>query len=756
MSPLAQHPAPLLPNPHRSALAAVTCLLLLSAVAASVADAAWVGTGPRAKSVQGLARDPLNPSRMWAATFGAGVYRSLDGGSTWVGYRDGLINTYVRCLAVNPVHPDSIFCGTNDGVFLSVDGGVNWVQRLATTQSVRGLAIHPVRTSTIYAASYGLGIFKSLSGGATWASINLGLANTKVRDIAIHPAKPETLFAATATGGGVHRSFNGGLTWAQVPDTTGSVGGAEQIQIDHLNPDRIYVAMLDRGVIRSTDGGATWYRINRGLTSYRCRSLAVTDTLRYVGTDSAGVFFSTLSDTLWHAASNGLTTGDVEGLLASSSNPATAWAATDGGGIFRTDNRGTSWFQLDGGMLRTFGFSLAVRPSSHMVYDGTGFGDQFWRSANQGGSWTRAAALFSRDSEHAVLPDPVAPTTVYLTAYGQGVFRSADDGSSWFNPDSLTMTLKNPFVRPLVSWPATQGHLFVGTGGGVYETTNGGATWSPDTLGMPPSFSVRALALVPGSPATLYAGSDSFGVYRSLNGGGTWTPANTGLTSPFTHDLLVDATASLTVYAATDSGVFKSTNGGNQWFPVGTGLPPGEARALAQDLVHPQAIFCAIWGGGVFETLNGGQHWYPVFNLAGLPTLNVRSLAVDGGVSTLYAGTDVGVSSASNYTLTVTSVEDPAATGRVPLAARPSPARLGYVDLVYSLSRSCAASVTVYDVSGRRVRVLLNTRAQPAGHHKVRWGGEDDRGRKVAFGVYFARLESPDGAQTTKVVLLPP
>jgi len=606
----------------------------------------------------------------------------------------------------------------------------------------------------MYASTYGSGIYKTYNGGASWNTINLGLVNTKVRDVAIHPANPETLFAATATGGGIHFSFDGGLNWTQVADTTASVGGVEKIQFDQLNPNRIYAAMLDRGVIKSTDGGANWVRINRGLTSFRCRSLAVVDTVRYVGTDSAGVYFTTLSDTLWHQVNTGLTNGDVEGLLASPSSSSTAWAGTDRGGIFRTDNRGAGWTQLDGGLLRTFGFSLAVR-SSHEVYAGTGFGDRFWRSSNQGAAWTHDVALFSHDSEHAVVPDPVDPQTVYLTAYGQGVFRSDDDGLSWFNPDSSTQTLTNLFARPLVAWPGQSGHLYVGTGGGVFETVNGGSTWRPDTTGLPPSFSVRSLALVPGSPATLYAGSDSFGVYRSTDGGLNWIGKNTGIPSRFVHDVLVDVLQTTTVYAATDSGVCKSTNGGDTWAIARAGLPMGEVRSLAQDSVHPGAIFCGVWGGGAFKSLDGAQHWTAVFNQAGLPSLNVRSLAVDGGLLTLYAGTDAGVSSVSNYSLTPTAVAESVPAPIASLAVRPTPVHGDNTQVFYTLSRRGQVSIRVYDVLGRLVRTLINRQTESPGLHVLRWDGLDQGRRAAVASVYFLRMEGPDGARAVKVVLVP-
>jgi len=691
---------------------------------------------------------------MWAAGFGAGVHRSLDGGATWTAYRDSLKNTFVRCLAVNPVYPDSVFCGTNDGIFLSIDGGVNWKENLRTIWSVRSITMHPFRRSILYAATYGSGIYKSFNGGATWGTINLGLVNTKVRDVAIHPANPETLFAATSMGGGVHFSFNGGLSWTQVADTTASVGAVEQIQFDRLDPRRIYAAMLDRGVIRSTDGGVDWKRINRGLKSFRCRSLAVVDTLRYVGTDSAGIWFSTVSDTLWHQVNTGLTDGDVEGLLSLPANPSTVWAGTDWGGIFRTDNRGGNWTQLDGGLLNTPGFSLVVRPSSHDVYAGMGFGDRFWRSGDQAKTWIHAVGLFSHDSEHGVAADPVGTQTVYLAAYGQGVYRSDDNGLSWFNPDSLGHTLKNLYVRRLVAWPGQSGHLYVGTGGGVYETTDRGLSWRPDTLGLPPSFSVRSLALVPGSPATLYAGSDSSGVYRSTDGGLNWVPKNSGLKSPFIHDLLVDSVRPLTVYAATDSGVFKSTNTGDTWAAARTSLPRGEVRALAQDLIHPTVIFCAVYGGGVFESLDGAMTWTPVFNQAGLSNLNVRSLAVDGSLLTLYAGTDAGIASVSNY-LNVTAVKELDPAPRVPLVARPTPTRGGDTQVIYYLSHPGPVSIRLYNVLGQRVRTLLIRNMESPGPHSIKWDGLDQDGRATPGGVYFLRMESPDGIRGTKVVVVP-
>ncbi|MEP7028541.1 MAG: hypothetical protein ABI960_08090, partial [Candidatus Eisenbacteria bacterium] len=492
--------------------AGVAIALVFTAAAVSAGPSTWTGNGPRARSLEAIARDPLQPARMWAAAFGAGVYRSLDGGATWTAYRSGLTNTFVRCLADNPAHPDSIWCGANDGVFLSVDGGVRWSLALATTGSVRGITLQPARPSTVYASTYGDGIFKSINGGLSWSAIDLGLANPNVRGVAVDPSRTNHLLSATGTGSGIEQSQDGGLNWSVLADTTASAGAAESVVFDGLGPLRVYAGTFGRGVLRSLDGGTNWTTINRGLGDLRTRALVLADTVRYVGTQGSGVFWTSLTDTVWHPAGAGITAPTVDALFASPSNAAQVWAGTDGGGLFRSDNRGSSWTQLDGGLLSTYGFALAVRPWTHALYAGLGFGDQFWKSTDGAVSWTRARFLFSRDSEHAVAVDPAAATTLYLTAYGSGVYRSTDDGATWENPDSLGGTLGNPFVRALVAWPAQSGHLLVGTGAGPFESLDGGATWVSRAGNLPASFGVHALAIRPGSPTSLFAGNDSAGV----------------------------------------------------------------------------------------------------------------------------------------------------------------------------------------------------------------------------------------------------
>ena len=753
------------PRAIRALLAILSIISLFPVRTCVAATEAWSGTGPRAKSIEALARDPVTPSRMWAATFGAGVYRTLDGGATWTGYRNGLVNTFVRCFAVQPHQPDSIYCGTNDGVFLSTDGGVNWNKLLSTAHSVRAIAIHPTNPDTILVATYGSGIYRSTNNGKNWSQVNLGLVSTFVRDIAYLPTNPTTVFAATGTGGGMHRSTLSGITWTQLADTTGSLNGthgaAEQIQISVTDSVRIYVAESDRGVIKSLDNGNTWKRVVHGLLSFNGRSLAIVDTLRYYGSSDRGAFFTTLRDTAWHMVDGGLTNLTVDALLSPASAPSTCWAGTEGGGVYRTDNRGASWSQLDGGLLNTFGFSLAVRPVSPgpvprtTVYVGTGFGDQFWKSTDNGSTWARTRYIFSHDSEHGVVPDPLLPQTVYASAYGGGVYRSDDDGVTFFDPDSLNLTLTNHFVRDLVAWPGQSGHLFVGSGNGLFETLDGGAHWVPrNGGGLPAAFSVRALTLVPDRPDTLYIGSDSSGVWKTTDGGNNWNPVNVGLPTPFIHTLLADSGATSTVFAACDSGVFKSVNGGASWAPARTGLPYGalgSVRALAQDPHRAAVLFCGVYGSGVYQSQDAGASWTALDN-GTLPSLNVRSLVVDPYVQRIYAGTENGVSW-TYYVIPGVDAPPIASEARPALFAWPNPAGRGDLHVRYALSRAGRARVEVYSLTGQRVRVLED-RARDAGAYDLLWDTRDAAGRAVPSGIYFIRLASAPGARTLRVAVL--
>ena len=158
-----------------------------------------------------------------------------------------------------------------------------------------------------------------------------------------------------------------------------------------------------------------------------------------------------------------------------------------------------------------------------------------------------------------------------------------------------------------------------------------------------------------------------------------------------------------------------------------------------------------MFGSGVFESTDGGQGWAPLYNSA-MPNSYVLALALDEASMTLYAGTEDGVWAFSNYPALAVAGDGPTKPA-LALTAWPNPVRTGVTQVRYSLSRPGATRLIVYGPSGERVRRLLDRRIESAGSHAVTWDERDSRGRRVAPGVYFLRLESNEGSRTARLVI---
>src|SRR5439155_1654570 len=155
------------------------------------------------------------PTTLYAATnFGAGVFKSSDGGGSWSAVNTGLPTfnySYVSALAIDPQTPATLYAETEGGVFKSTNTGGSWnaVNTGLTATPVGALAIDPQTPATLYAGTRALppgrrgGVFKSTNGGASWSAVNIG---ADVLAMAIDPQTPTTLYAGT--GDGILKSIN--------------------------------------------------------------------------------------------------------------------------------------------------------------------------------------------------------------------------------------------------------------------------------------------------------------------------------------------------------------------------------------------------------------------------------------------------------------------------------------------------------------------------------------------------------------------
>jgi photosystem II stability/assembly factor-like uncharacterized protein len=222
-----------------------------------------------------------------------------------------------------------------------------------------------------------------------------------------------------------------------------------------------------------------------------------------------------------------------------------------------------------------------------------------------------------------------------------------------------------PAYSALAIDPLTPTTLYAGTSGGVFKSTDGGASWSASGL-----INVAALAIDPLTPTTLYAGTSNVGVFggvfKSADGGVSWN--STGGLTGIVSSLAIDPLTPTTLYAGTlglDSlpgswgGVYKSTDGGVSWSPavlLGSGglycWPCGGVLALAIDPLIPTTLFAvtaadvAYYEDGsvnysapsqVIKSTDGGVNWIALLDVDSVLAINPLT------PTTLYAGTDDAV-----------------------------------------------------------------------------------------------------------------
>jgi photosystem II stability/assembly factor-like uncharacterized protein len=318
-------------------------------------------------------------------------------------------------------------------------------------------------------------------------------------------------------------------------------------------------------------------------------------------------------------------TGRITAVAAHPTDPDTLYVAAAGGGVWKTTDGGLNWMPLTDDQPTLFMGALALAPSDpNVIYAGTGeanfsadsyYGRGILKSTNAGATWTLLTGTgvdgspdnFDRRTISKIVVDPTSADTVYVAVAGlgtnslsgnTGIWKSTDGGLSWVNTTTALSTVEA--FTDLVLDPTHSQVLFAAVGSihgsaanGVYQTPDGGATWSPaGNFPMGATDGRIALALAPSAPQTLYAsiagsgqsGSTTLGtlfqMLKSSDGGTTWNlisgvPNYLGKQGWYDTTLAVDPLDDNVVYAggaAFPSALIRSFDGGRSWsaFDVGS------------------------------------------------------------------------------------------------------------------------------------------------------------------------------------------
>ena len=255
-----------------------------------------IGPAINSGRVVDFAVTPGKRHRFFAATASGGLWKTDNAGTTWKPVFDGEGSYSIGCVTIDPANPNVVWVGTGennsqrsvsfgDGVYKSMDGGQSWSNMgLKESEHIGNIVVHPEDSDVVFVAAQGplwrsggdRGLYKTTDGGATWERILHVSDDTGVSEVWLDPRDPDLMYATsyqrrrhvwTLINGGpesaFHKSTDGGATWRKIDKGLPEVDrGRMGLCISPINPDVVYGvvdAVRDKGgVFRSLDRGESW------------------------------------------------------------------------------------------------------------------------------------------------------------------------------------------------------------------------------------------------------------------------------------------------------------------------------------------------------------------------------------------------------------------------------------------------------------------------------------------------------------------
>lgn len=390
-----------------------------------------------------------NPLTVYALTAYAngnsrGLYKSVDGGSTWslINASVGSSSNYAwfnRICKVNPGNVNVVICGGLN-MERSTNGGTSFLSVGTSHVDQHAVAFANSNQNFIVLGNDG-GVDYTTNGGTTW-SASLTLPITQFYAGEIDNNNPNTILGGAQDNGTVRST--GPFTWSEI-----NGGDGFYCLVDYTNSQRVYASSQNGGIVRSTNGGASFLSGTSGLdlTYSNWMTPFVMDkndplTL-YCGTYK--IHKTTNGMQNWTVISPDLSNAHVQNLGTittvdvSKSNPAVIYCGTDDANVWVTTNGGTNWTKIINGLPYRWVTRVAVHPDLANVcyvtlsgYKVDSTGVHVYKTTNFGSSWTSISSNLPNAPANDIIIDPASTSTLYL-ATDVGVMISTNDGGSWSN-----------------------------------------------------------------------------------------------------------------------------------------------------------------------------------------------------------------------------------------------------------------------------------------------------------------------------------
>jgi photosystem II stability/assembly factor-like uncharacterized protein len=385
-------------------------------------------------AIRDVAGDPASPGTVFALAGGptsavASLYQSADHGNSWTllsSSLDGervvpdLLNTNIIYLSGLQTH----------AVYKSVDGGHTFVP--SDTGMPTGGAGGPVvlsgatgtlmpfssQAGTFLSTIGGAGIFRSADAAQSWSFANSGLSAWQGLSIAVDPQQPRVVYLATSQA--IFKSSDSGANWTKI-----QARGTSSIAVDPFQSSHLLAEMANQGLFESHDGGATWAAVtnlppppNGGVTFITAVNFhpKIPGTI-FVSTNGAGILRSTDGGATYTIVNNGLPNVETSSVVANPQTPAMLFVGT-AGGLFKSIDNGNSWALSNSSTAGVISFDANVTPPTIYINDA--------KSTDLGATWTPIPGA------GVIIADPSAPNSIFSVGGANGPQWSPDAGGTFF------------------------------------------------------------------------------------------------------------------------------------------------------------------------------------------------------------------------------------------------------------------------------------------------------------------------------------
>lgn len=571
--------------------------------------------------------DPSNSQRVFSASYIA-VRRSTDGGDNFsqVGTVGGL-TSIVRAIGVDagagPADTRVLATGYVQKVALSTDSGTTWVDKTGNVAAVglgfseAAVVLHPTNNDVAFIASESV-ILRTVNLTAnppTWAAIGAAPVSGSIRDLTIAGGR----LVASSSNGQVYRSSNALNAATVTPTWTGSgidlSGSADGLAA--VGASGALLAGSD-GLFKTVDIATTspdWVELGGGLPGSAAGAVVVSA--------DGGTIYATAGDSLYRSTNGGISwterPGIVQGSVRDLASAAGRTFAASDSGLLRSLDGGRSWAVVAD--VDDVGVATAVAVSPLLpdrVF--ASLGDEVRRSVDGGVSF--AAAVPTAPDSDGLAVDPADPDVIWSVGEFETVHRSDDGGATW---QALTAGIPDSFrasdieIAP-ASGPNPSVVYLAGDESFVLASSNQGLSWAPLATGLPGgSNDVGDVAIDPSDPLHLYASVDlNAVVYESVNGGATWTPTfgtdeenNPAALEVVQVDALTfDTDGALllaTGWSFDESGrVYRSVDEGQTFTPFGPPMDEVYNDAFVL-LADDQGVHVGTQGSGVIDLVRAAD-----------------------------------------------------------------------------------------------------------------------------------------------------